>query len=85
MVSCGQQTLYVERTMFQKLRVWCRLQNGQWELGQIQSTSEEKASVLLLDGNVSFLVLFIFLKLINDLKHFSQWMCLLIRWCHHRL
>ncbi|KAM7498760.1 hypothetical protein LguiA_023174 [Lonicera macranthoides] len=35
-----------------KLRVWCRLQNGLWELGQIQSTSEEKASVLLLDGNV---------------------------------
>ncbi|THG22940.1 hypothetical protein TEA_019557 [Camellia sinensis var. sinensis] len=33
-----------------KLRVWCRLPNRQWELGQIQSTSGEKSTVLLLDG-----------------------------------
>ncbi|XP_043688469.1 myosin-2-like isoform X2 [Telopea speciosissima] len=30
-----------------KLRVWCRLSNGQWESGKIQSTSEEDAVVLL--------------------------------------
>ncbi|XP_074370056.1 myosin-2-like [Apium graveolens] len=35
-----------------KLRVWCLLQDGQWELGQIQSTSEETASVLLGSGSV---------------------------------
>ncbi|KAK6131574.1 hypothetical protein DH2020_034685 [Rehmannia glutinosa] len=35
-----------------KLRVWCRLHNGPWESGQIQTTSGEKASVLLLDGRV---------------------------------
>ncbi|KAI3457512.1 hypothetical protein Pfo_014175 [Paulownia fortunei] len=35
-----------------KLRVWCRLHNGPWESGQIQSTSGEKASVLLSDGSV---------------------------------
>ncbi|XP_027170682.1 myosin-2 isoform X1 [Coffea eugenioides] len=35
-----------------KLRVWCRLRNRQWELGQIQSTIGEKASVLLSDGSV---------------------------------
>ncbi|CAI9088594.1 OLC1v1022970C1 [Oldenlandia corymbosa var. corymbosa] len=35
-----------------KLRVWCRPRNRQWELGQIQSTIEEKASVLLADGSV---------------------------------
>ncbi|PIN19624.1 hypothetical protein CDL12_07683 [Handroanthus impetiginosus] len=34
-----------------KLRVWCRLHNGPWESGQIQSTSGEKASVLLSDGS----------------------------------
>ncbi|KAF7112158.1 hypothetical protein RHSIM_RhsimUnG0258700 [Rhododendron simsii] len=33
-----------------RLRVWCRLPNGQWELGQIQSTLGEKSTVLLLDG-----------------------------------
>ncbi|KAI8005776.1 Myosin-2 [Camellia lanceoleosa] len=33
-----------------KLRVWCRLPNREWELGQIQSTSGEKSTVLLLDG-----------------------------------
>ncbi|EPS70501.1 hypothetical protein M569_04240, partial [Genlisea aurea] len=35
-----------------KLRVWCRQHNGPWELGQIQSTVGEKASVLLADGSV---------------------------------
>ncbi|KAL3647048.1 hypothetical protein CASFOL_008016 [Castilleja foliolosa] len=35
-----------------KLRVWCRLRNGSWESGQIQSTSEDTASLLLMDGSV---------------------------------
>ncbi|XP_042504196.1 myosin-2-like isoform X2 [Macadamia integrifolia] len=35
-----------------KLRVWCRLSNGQWESGKIQSTSEEEAVVLLLNSSV---------------------------------
>ncbi|KAK1391717.1 Myosin-2 [Heracleum sosnowskyi] len=35
-----------------KLRVWCQLQNGQWESGQIQSISTETASVLLKNGRV---------------------------------
>ncbi|MCD7462878.1 hypothetical protein HAX54_049571 [Datura stramonium] len=35
-----------------KLRIWCRLRNGQWVSGQIQSTSGEKAMVLLSDGSV---------------------------------
>lgn len=35
-----------------KLRVWCRIRDRQWELGQIQSTIGEKASVLLSDGSV---------------------------------
>lgn len=35
-----------------KLRVWCRLRSGQWESGQIQSTSGEKASVMLVDKSV---------------------------------
>ncbi|XP_060200404.1 myosin-2-like isoform X3 [Lycium barbarum] len=35
-----------------KLRVWCRLKSRQWELGQVQSTSGDKASVLLSDGSV---------------------------------
>ncbi|XP_019251724.1 PREDICTED: myosin-2-like isoform X3 [Nicotiana attenuata] len=35
-----------------KLRVWCHLKNRQWEAGQIQSTSGDKASVLLSDGSV---------------------------------
>ncbi|KAL9257909.1 Myosin-2-like protein [Drosera capensis] len=38
-----------------KLRVWCRLQNGQWELGTIQSTSGKESHVQLLAGNL-FLV-----------------------------
>ncbi|XP_052177405.1 myosin-2 [Diospyros lotus] len=35
-----------------KLRVWCRLPNGELELGQIQSTLREKATVLLSDGTL---------------------------------
>ncbi|CAN4104137.1 unnamed protein product [Withania somnifera] len=35
-----------------KLRIWCRLRNGQLVSGQIQSTAGEKAMVLLPDGNV---------------------------------
>ncbi|KAK1418061.1 hypothetical protein QVD17_27199 [Tagetes erecta] len=35
-----------------QLRVWCRLQNGQWELGNIHSAVRGKASVTLLDGTV---------------------------------
>ncbi|XP_059283705.1 myosin-2 [Lycium ferocissimum] len=35
-----------------KLCIWCRLRNGQWVTGQIQSTSGEKAMVLLSDGSV---------------------------------
>lgn len=44
---------YILSNMFQRLRVWCRLPTGQWELGQIQSTLGEKSTVLLLDGAVS--------------------------------
>ncbi|KAJ0843522.1 hypothetical protein HanRHA438_Chr15g0692221 [Helianthus annuus] len=36
----------------QQLRVWCRLPMGQWELGNIQSAVNGKASVTLLDGTV---------------------------------
>lgn len=35
-----------------KLRVWCRLQSGQWELGQIHSTLGETATAVLFDGTV---------------------------------
>lgn len=35
-----------------QLRVWCRIQNGQWELGKIQSAVGGKASVTLLGGTV---------------------------------
>ncbi|KAL5131381.1 Myosin-2 [Glycine soja] len=35
-----------------KLRVWCRQPRGQWELGTIQSTSGEEASISLSNGNV---------------------------------
>ncbi|XAR67526.1 Myosin ATPase [Bertholletia excelsa] len=37
-----------------KLRVWCRMPNGQWELGQILSTSGENATILVSDGAVSY-------------------------------
>ncbi|KAL3325551.1 hypothetical protein AABB24_036670 [Solanum stoloniferum] len=35
-----------------KLRVWCHLKNRHWEPGQVQSTSGDKASILLSDGSV---------------------------------
>ncbi|KAG5114255.1 hypothetical protein JHK82_037524 [Glycine max] len=35
-----------------KLHVWCRQPKGKWELGTIQSTSGEEASVSLSNGNV---------------------------------
>ncbi|RDY06773.1 Myosin-2, partial [Mucuna pruriens] len=35
-----------------KLHVWCRQPRGKWELGTIQSTSGEEASVSLSNGNV---------------------------------
>ncbi|KAL9270038.1 Myosin-2-like protein [Drosera capensis] len=35
-----------------KLRVWCPLRNGQWELGTIESTSGEESHVLLSTSNV---------------------------------
>ncbi|KAM6553591.1 hypothetical protein CsatB_014353 [Cannabis sativa] len=38
--------------MKKKLRVWCRLANGQWESGTIQSNSGEDATVSLSNGNV---------------------------------
>ncbi|CAN4087411.1 unnamed protein product [Withania somnifera] len=34
------------------LCVWCLLKNRQWEPGQVQSTSGDKASVILSDGSV---------------------------------
>ncbi|KAK4439890.1 Myosin-2 [Sesamum alatum] len=49
-VSQGGDNL--EYFIKKKLSVWCRLHNGVWESGQIQSTSGEKASVLLSDGSV---------------------------------
>lgn len=45
--------LYLCLFVFQKLRIWCRLRNGQWVSGQIQSSSGEKATVLLSDHSVS--------------------------------
>lgn len=39
-------------SLFQKLRVWCRLPSGQWESGVIQSTSGECAFVSLSNRNV---------------------------------
>ncbi|XP_020223619.1 myosin-2 isoform X2 [Cajanus cajan] len=38
--------------MKKKLHVWCRQPKGKWELGTIQSTSGEEASVSLSNGNV---------------------------------
>ncbi|KAK7335378.1 hypothetical protein VNO80_27178 [Phaseolus coccineus] len=35
-----------------KLHVWCKQPKGKWELGMIQSTSGEEASVSLSNGNV---------------------------------
>ncbi|CAN6463362.1 unnamed protein product [Victoria cruziana] len=38
--------------MFQKLRFWVQLPNGQWELGKIQSTSDEESCLILPEGKV---------------------------------
>ncbi|KAG6793885.1 hypothetical protein POTOM_003110 [Populus tomentosa] len=35
-----------------RLRVWCRLPNGQWGIGKIQSTSGDEATVSLSSGTV---------------------------------
>lgn len=48
---------HLQSFVFQKLCVWCRPKNRQWEAGQVQSTSADKASVLLNDGSVSSHVL----------------------------
>ncbi|KAL1537890.1 Myosin-2 [Salvia divinorum] len=37
----------------QKLIVWCLIQNGPWESGEIKSTSGDEASVLLINGTVA--------------------------------
>lgn len=42
--------------LLQKLRVWCRPRNDQWELAKIKSTVGDEASVMLLDGSVSLLI-----------------------------
>ncbi|GMH25517.1 hypothetical protein Nepgr_027360 [Nepenthes gracilis] len=43
---------YIGYFIKKKLRVWCRLPTGQWEMGQIQSTSGEESRVQLSNGNV---------------------------------
>ncbi|CAG7892572.1 unnamed protein product, partial [Brassica rapa] len=35
-----------------KLRVWCRVANGEWQLGKIQSTSADTSLVMLSTANV---------------------------------
>lgn len=49
--TCG----YCVCIVFQKLRVWCRVSNGLWQLGKIQSTSADTSFVMLSTENVSFL------------------------------
>lgn len=44
------------RFVFQKLRVWCRVANGQWQLGKIQSTAADTSLVMLSTANVSLFV-----------------------------
>ncbi|KAL0682146.1 hypothetical protein Bca4012_048993 [Brassica carinata] len=36
----------------EKLRVWCRVANGEWQLGKIQSTSADTSLVMLSTANV---------------------------------
>ena len=38
----------------QRLSVWCRLPNGKWDLGKIQETLGDEATISLLSGTVSF-------------------------------
>ncbi|XP_068639528.1 myosin-1-like [Aristolochia californica] len=42
----------VDYVLKKKLRVWCRLPQGDWELGKIQSISGEDVCVLLAGGNI---------------------------------
>ncbi|CAH8348628.1 unnamed protein product [Eruca vesicaria subsp. sativa] len=42
----------VEYFINKKLRVWCRVANGQWQLGKIQSTSADTSLVMLSSGDV---------------------------------
>ncbi|XP_068668431.1 myosin-1-like [Aristolochia californica] len=42
----------VDYVLKKKLRVWCRLPKGDWELGKIQSISGEDVCVLLAGGNI---------------------------------
>ncbi|KAI3988184.1 hypothetical protein MKX01_011973 [Papaver californicum] len=48
-LDCGDNIGYVLK---KKLRVWCLLSDGQWELGSIQSNSGDDAIVLLPDGSI---------------------------------
>jgi hypothetical protein len=41
---------------FQKLRVWCSVSDGKWELGQVQSISGDDVEILLVNGEVSFML-----------------------------
>ncbi|EOA12803.1 hypothetical protein CARUB_v10025758mg [Capsella rubella] len=42
----------IEYFIKKKLRVWCRVANGQWQLGKIQSTSADSSLVMLSTANV---------------------------------
>ncbi|ESQ43042.1 hypothetical protein EUTSA_v10012475mg [Eutrema salsugineum] len=42
----------VEYFIKKKLRVWCRVANGHWQLGKIQSTSADTSFVMLSTSNV---------------------------------
>ncbi|XP_018471057.1 myosin-2 [Raphanus sativus] len=42
----------VEYFINKKLRVWCRVANGQWQLGKIQSTSADTSLVMLSTSDV---------------------------------
>ncbi|KAJ0246210.1 Myosin-2 [Hirschfeldia incana] len=43
----------VEYFINKKLRVWCRVANGQWQLGKIQSTTADTSLVMLSTGDVA--------------------------------
>ncbi|KAL0646398.1 hypothetical protein Bca4012_044689 [Brassica carinata] len=45
------QSIYDEEAQY-KLRVWCRVANGQWQLGKIQSTAADTSLVMLSTANV---------------------------------
>lgn len=69
--------------VFQKLRVWCRVADGQWQLGKIQSTSADTSLVMLSTANVSFLRM---LHFPSDIEEFlrSDYQVSVILW-YHRL